>query len=96
MDQTALIANWKCTLVNENSPLQYNAEQPTYYASAITAEKPPTVPGFNVSWVLGVFLFVSKQELFDLQLLGTVCKFKAEQILLKKRTSFTSQVTGAG
>lgn len=39
MDQAALIANWKCTVVNENFPLQCNAKQPTYYASAITTEE---------------------------------------------------------
>lgn len=39
MNWAALIANWKCTLVNKNFPLQYNAEQPTYYASAVTMEE---------------------------------------------------------
>lgn len=39
MDQAALIAIWKCTLVNENNPSQYNAEQPTHYTSAVTVEE---------------------------------------------------------
>lgn len=34
--------------------------------------------------------------MFDLQLLGTVGKFKEKQILLRKGAGFTSQVTGAG
>lgn len=48
-------------------------------------KKLPTIPDFNVGWVLGVFLFV----LFDLQLLGTVGKFKAKQVLsTKEQVSF--------
>lgn len=44
MDQAALIANWKCTLVNENFPLQYNTEQPTYNASTITTKETAHYP----------------------------------------------------
>lgn len=39
MDQEALIANCKRTLVNENFTFWYNAEQPTYYESATAMEE---------------------------------------------------------